>query len=369
MTYSSAIRQNITNSENEVVSLKTQIERVSGVAAQIKAVTKQTNLLALNATIEAARAGESGKGFAVVAGEVKILAEQTSIATEEIAEILQTLNLHAGNLEKNIKQMAGQSEHLVSDDDGTEGETGFDSIAEYDVIDGADTVPFDAVMNEAQDANPDDLDFSEQHATDVSEMDHGDFEAGSDAGYVNDEAEVLANDLSFSEPEIAEAESAGSETIDKPETAQAAPMRPVRIKTISIMDGITDRQKDLVRESFVIVNERAGRAADLFFEKLSECSPDMRELIGDHVETVKKQTMTALAVIVGNLEDEDQFVSTLDELGESLKVYNVSDEHFVDFADALTFTLEKVLVTSFTDEVRAAWTAFYSVVASLMLEA
>lgn len=57
---------------------------IGNVIKVINNIAEQTNLLALNATIEAARAGDAGKGFAVVANEVKELAKETAVATEDI---------------------------------------------------------------------------------------------------------------------------------------------------------------------------------------------------------------------------------------------------------------------------------------------
>ena len=63
-------------------------DRIGKAVDLIGTIASQTNLLALNAAIEAAHAGETGKGFAVVAQEVKMLSNQTTQVTREIADYI-----------------------------------------------------------------------------------------------------------------------------------------------------------------------------------------------------------------------------------------------------------------------------------------
>lgn len=85
-----AARQAIHVSET-INQLGIAAQQIGKVTEDITAISSQTNLLALNATIEAARAGAAGKGFAVVANEIKALAQQTAVATEDIRKRIATV--------------------------------------------------------------------------------------------------------------------------------------------------------------------------------------------------------------------------------------------------------------------------------------
>ena len=69
-------------------SILVNTAEINKISDEIQYISDQTNLLALNAAIEAARAGEHGRGFSVVAEEVRKLSDRTSLASNNIIQIV-----------------------------------------------------------------------------------------------------------------------------------------------------------------------------------------------------------------------------------------------------------------------------------------
>lgn len=97
-------------------ALTDKTKEVSEITEMIFSISKQTNMLALNASIESARAGEAGKSFAVVAEQIRELAEQTRVSTENIASIIGELESNADNVVQLVDdsvQAAGKQNEMI----------------------------------------------------------------------------------------------------------------------------------------------------------------------------------------------------------------------------------------------------------------
>lgn len=100
---------------NVVTALEQEASKISTVIDVITGIAEQTNLLALNAAIEAARAGDQGRGFAVVADEVRSLAGRTQQSTEDIRQMIETLETGVQNAARSIDEGSNHVESTVDD--------------------------------------------------------------------------------------------------------------------------------------------------------------------------------------------------------------------------------------------------------------
>ena len=85
------IKSSVEKTAGYIEKLGGRSEEIGKILNVIDDITDQTTLLALNAAILAAQAGEHGKGFSVVADEIKQLADRTSLSTQEIAHLIQSV--------------------------------------------------------------------------------------------------------------------------------------------------------------------------------------------------------------------------------------------------------------------------------------
>lgn len=113
----------------------------------------------------------------------------------------------------------------------------------------------------------------------------------------------------------------------------------------------------------------AEQAAKLFYDRLFALDPALKPLFkGDLVEQGRKLLAT-LKVAVNGLTKLDKIVPVVRDLGARHAGYGVRDGHYDTVGAALLWILEQGLGDAFTEEVRNAWAATYSLVADVMKDA
>lgn len=128
-------------------------------------------------------------------------------------------------------------------------------------------------------------------------------------------------------------------------------------------------QIDLVQSSFVQVALVAEDVASMFYWRLFTLDPELRAMFRGDMKEQGKKLMTMIGTVVGNLRNLEKVIPGVQSLGARNAGYGVRDEHYDTVATALLWTLEQGLGHAFTDDVRDAWTAAYTLLANVMKDA
>jgi hemoglobin-like flavoprotein len=132
---------------------------------------------------------------------------------------------------------------------------------------------------------------------------------------------------------------------------------------------VTAEDVTLVQSSWAKVAPIADTAADLFYGRLFEIDPPLKELFPEDMAAQKKNLMQTLAVCVNGLSDLGEIVPAVKALGQRHVGYKVKDEHYESVGAALLWTLSQGLGDDYTAETAEAWTKVYGVLSSTMKEA
>lgn len=107
---------------DEIIKISDQIEEDNRIVASIGQIVKlindiafQIKLLSFNASVEAARAGEAGKGFAVVADSIKDLSDKTQVSINEIAVIVEEVNVKMEETVEESKKLMTKNNEMIEE--------------------------------------------------------------------------------------------------------------------------------------------------------------------------------------------------------------------------------------------------------------
>jgi len=129
------------------------------------------------------------------------------------------------------------------------------------------------------------------------------------------------------------------------------------------------QQIQAVQQSFRLLEPVAEPAMLKFYDRLFEIAPEIRSMFPDDLSGQKKKLMAMLGTVVASLIRLDQLLPAVRALGQRHADYGVTAAHFEPVGAALLWTLEQGLGDDFTPEVKDAWTAVYTVLSSLMINA
>jgi len=129
------------------------------------------------------------------------------------------------------------------------------------------------------------------------------------------------------------------------------------------------QQTQTLRRSFNLIEPRAEAVASLFYSRLFELDPSLRQLFTVDLKAQGEKLMSSIKLVVAGLDKPQQIVPAVRTLGKRHAQYGVQPEHYALVGEALLWALKSSLGQDYTPEVEAAWASAYGLLSTLMQDA
>ncbi|MBN8678296.1 MAG: hypothetical protein J0M29_08730 [Chitinophagales bacterium] len=131
---------------------------------------------------------------------------------------------------------------------------------------------------------------------------------------------------------------------------------------------MTKAQIQLIHHSWRLLKAiDPALVGDVFYSRLFFLYPKLRHMFPKKMEEQHQKLIDMLSHMVARLDQPEQLLPEIREMGKRHQGYGVKPEHFGMVADALLWTLERGLGSDWTPETAEAWKACYTLIVDNML--
>jgi NAD(P)H-flavin reductase/hemoglobin-like flavoprotein len=122
----------------------------------------------------------------------------------------------------------------------------------------------------------------------------------------------------------------------------------------------------LIRTSFAAAEPQTDELGRFFYATLFLRAPETRELFPVNMEVQRSRLLRALVHVVQMVDQPDDLVPFLEQLGRDHRKFGVFAEHYDAVGMALRTAIASFAGSAWTPEVEQAWTDAYDIVAGAM---
>ena len=126
---------------------------------------------------------------------------------------------------------------------------------------------------------------------------------------------------------------------------------------------------DALKHSWEQVAKSGDEVPLYFYSHLFLSHPELRDMFPISMAAQRDKLVGALGQVVSNVDQLDNVVPLIQQLGRDHRRFSVIPEHYNAVGGSLLATLKQFLGAAWTEELAADWAAAYGVIARTMVEA